>query len=99
MVPIASGHKKCIAMTKYYFVSFRLLYRRKLFGIELAFLRVCVVGKIGKAHYFKGLSVQLVLLAVRKKQYPFSSHELGMQNVRQVNIKMHMGNGASSAGK
>src|SRR4030095_3095212 len=33
-----------------------------------------------------------MLFLEREKQYPFSSHKLGMQNVRQVNVKMQGGN-------
>ena len=55
--------------------------------------------KIGQAQYFKWFAVQFVLFFIRKHQHSFSSGKLCMQNMRKVNIKVHVGNTGGATGK
>src|SRR2546423_12383177 len=40
-----------------------------------------------------------MLFFMRKKQHPFSACKLCMEDMRKVNIKMHMSNGSGAPGK
>src|SRR5689334_2376839 len=55
-----------------------------------------VIGKIGHAQHLPRLSVQLVLLTIRKKQHPFPSNKLSMKDMAQVDVEMNMCDGPLS---
>src|SRR5882757_4275107 len=58
-----------------------------------------VMGEISKTQYLKRFPVKFMLLAMRKQQNSLFTNKLRMQDMRHINIKVHMGNGSSATCK
>src|ERR1700744_964275 len=89
-MPVSGRHEKGIPVLQDHFISFCQPYCGIFFKLQLVLVLAKILFEVDKAQDLPGFPVELVLLFKREKQYPLATNELRMNDMGEVDVKMHV---------
>src|SRR5258708_6288714 len=96
-MPVTRRHEQGVSMLQDDLVALGKTNRRIFFKLQFILLRIEIFLEIDKAQNLPGLAIDLMLLLEREKQHPFTPDELGVDDMREIDVEVHMGDGPPAA--